>query len=239
MDDGNRHRYNRIGGRLGLVGRALLSCNLRCQRRSIVGSFARIWDLAAGRRLNLDGVLSWAFEFENQPWFAGYRQLSTNGVDLPVLNVFRLFAKMGPERIAATSSAQVPLDLIVKDGVRDQADIGALATRTPDGRIAVRLWHYHDDDVAGPVAQVKLDIAGAKAGSAKRWRVDGEHGNAFTAWQRMGSPASPNEKQYGQLEAASVMQEETLAATGSTRGGRSFTIALPRQGVALLTLDGR
>lgn len=202
-------------------------------------SFARIWDLAARRRVNLEGVLSWAFEFENQPWFAGYRQLSTNGVDLPVLNVFRLFAKMSPERIAATSSAQVPLDMIVKDGVRDQADIGALATRTPDGRIAVLLWHYHDDDVAGPVAQVKLDIAGAKAGSAKLWRVDGEHGNAFTAWQRMGSPSSPNEKQYGQLEAASVMQEETLAATGSTRGGRSFTIALPRQGVALLTLDGR
>lgn len=82
---------------------------MRCRRRSIVGSFARIWDLAARRRVNLDGVLSWAFEFENQPWFAGYRQRSTNGVDLPVLNVFRLFAKMGPERIAATSSAQVAL----------------------------------------------------------------------------------------------------------------------------------
>ncbi len=198
-------------------------------------SFARIWDLAARRKVNLDGILSWSFEFEDQPWFAGYRQLSTNGVDLPVLNVFRMFAKMGPERIAATSSAQVPLDTIVKDGVRGDADIGALATRTPDGRIAVLLWHYHDDDVAGPVAQVKLDIAGAKTGSAKLWRVDGEHANAFTGWQRMGSPQSPNEKQYAALETASAMREETVTAAGD----RSFTIALPRQGVALLTFDGR
>ncbi|KTT73560.1 beta-xylosidase [Sphingomonas endophytica] len=202
-------------------------------------SFARIWELAARRRVNLDGVLSWAFEFENQPWFAGYRQLSTNGVDLPVLNVFRLFAKMGPERIAATSSAQVALDTIVKDGVREQADIGTLATRTPDGRIAVLLWHYHDDDVPGPIARVRLDIAGTKAGAATLWRVDGDHGNAFAAWQRMGSPQSPNDKQYKQLEAASIMHEESVAATGSTRGGRSFTVALPRQGVALLVIDGR
>ncbi|MGN7159804.1 GH39 family glycosyl hydrolase [Sphingomonas sp. SAFR-052] len=198
-------------------------------------SFARIWDLAARRKVNLDGILSWSFEFEDQPWFAGYRQLSTNGVDLPVLNVFRMFAKLGPERIAATSSAQLPLDTIVRDGVRGDADIGALATRTPDGRVAVLLWHYHDDDVAGPVAQVKLDLAGMKAGSATLWRVDGDHANAFTAWQRVGSPQSPNEKQYAELEAASAMQPETVSATG----GRSFIIALPRQGVALLTLDRR
>ena len=59
-------------------------------------SFARIWELAQKRRVNLEGVLTWAFEFEDQPWFAGYRQLSTNGVNLPVLNVFRMFAKLGP-----------------------------------------------------------------------------------------------------------------------------------------------
>ncbi|KQM12898.1 beta-xylosidase [Sphingomonas sp. Leaf24] len=202
-------------------------------------SFARIWDLAARRKVNIEGILSWSFEFEDQPWFAGYRQLSTNGVDLPVLNIFRMFAKMGPERIAATSSAQVPLDAVVKDGVRGQADIGTLATRTPDGRIAVLLWHYHDDDVAGPVAQVKLDIAGAKAGPVRLWRVDGSHANAFTAWQRMGSPQSPDEKQYARLESASKMQEEAVSSSANGRGGRSITVQLPRQGVALLTLDGR
>ncbi|HJO66605.1 MAG TPA: beta-xylosidase, partial [Sphingomonas sanguinis] len=40
-------------------------------------SFARIWELAERRHVNLEGVLSWSFEFENQPWFAGYRQLAS------------------------------------------------------------------------------------------------------------------------------------------------------------------
>lgn len=81
-------------------------------------SFARIWELAERRKINLEGVVSWSFEFEDQPWFAGYRQLSTNGVDLPVLNVFRLFAQLGETRLATTNDAQVPLDVLMKDGVQ-------------------------------------------------------------------------------------------------------------------------
>ncbi len=138
-------------------------------------SFARIWELAQKRRVNLEGVLTWAFEFEDQPWFAGYRQLSTNGVNLPVLNVFRMFAKLGPERIAATSDAQIPLDQIVAEGVRGETDVGTLATRTPEGGVAVLLWNYHDDDVPGPDAAVRLTDqrpkpkdAGAADGLARR-----------------------------------------------------------------------
>ncbi|KQU53938.1 beta-xylosidase [Sphingomonas sp. Leaf339] len=202
-------------------------------------SFARIWDLAAKRRVNLDGILSWSFEFEDQPWFAGYRQLSTNGVDLPVLNVFRLFAQLGPERIAATSDAQVSLDAIVKDGVRGEADVGTLATRTTDGRVAVLMWHYHDDDVAGPDAAIQLTIANAKGRAAKLWRVDRDHANSFAAWQRMGSPQSPDAKQYAELEAASAMRPEEVAPATAPRDGRRFAVTLPRQGVALLVLDAQ
>ena len=66
--------------------------------------------LAAQHGVNLEGALTWAFEFEDQPYFAGFRALATNGIDLPVLNVFRMFAKMGGERIAAESSGDVPLE---------------------------------------------------------------------------------------------------------------------------------
>jgi xylan 1,4-beta-xylosidase len=177
-------------------------------------SFARIWELAQKRRVNLEGVLTWAFEFENQPWFAGYRQLSTNGVNLPVLNVFRMFAKLGPVRIAATSDAQIPLDQIVADGVRGETDVGTLATRTPQGGVAVLMWNYHDDDVPGPDAAVRLTIKGRKpkdTGAATLWRVDESHGNAFAAWKAMGSPQSPNAAQYEQLEKASALEAQDLA----------------------------
>ena len=54
-------------------------------------SFARIYELMDLQKVNLRGAVNWSFEFENQPWFAGYRDMATNGVDKPVMNVFRMF----------------------------------------------------------------------------------------------------------------------------------------------------
>jgi xylan 1,4-beta-xylosidase len=202
-------------------------------------SLARIWELAQKRRVNLEGVLTWAFEFENQPWFAGYRQLSTNGVNLPVLNVFRMFAKLGPERVAATSDAQIPLEQIVADGVRGETDVGTLATRTPQGRVAVLVWNYHDDDVPGPDAAVRLTVQGGKGrdSAAAVWRVDDTHGNAFAAWKAMGSPQSPDATQYEQLEKASALEAQTLRPQRLRRGVVQIDLSIPRQGVALVVLD--
>jgi xylan 1,4-beta-xylosidase len=202
-------------------------------------TFARIWELAVKRGVNLEGVLTWAFEFENQPWFAGYRQLSTNGVNLPVLNVFRMFARLGPERIAANSSAQISLDQIVAEGVRGETDVGTLATRMPKGEVAVLIWNYHDDDLPGADAAVHLVINGLKlkaASSATLWRVDGANANAFAAWQKMGAPQSPNATQYQELEKASELVPQPLPSQRARMGGRSFDLAVPRQGVALIVL---
>jgi len=200
-------------------------------------SFARIWELSARRKINLEGVLSWSFEFEDQPWFAGYRQLATNGVDLPVLNVFRLFAKLGETQLASTSSAQVPLDTVMTRGVSGDADVGSLATRTKDGKIALLLWHYHDDDVAGPDAQIRVSLTGLhrSPGNATLWRVDPDHANAFAVWRKMGEPRSPNGKQYAALAAASQMHPENV----TVGAGGTIDVRLARQGVALVVLDGR
>jgi xylan 1,4-beta-xylosidase len=208
--------------------------------RYTAASFARIWELAARRGVNLEGVLSWAFEFENQPWFAGYRQLATNGVDLPVLNVFRLFAKLGPDRHAAESSAQVTLETLMADGVRGELDVGVLATRTAQGGIALLLWNYHDDDVPGPDAAVHVDIRGlrARGAGATVWRVDATHANAFSAWRTMGAPIAPDATQYRELELASQMHEEAVPTAAGRKHGVSVDVSVPRQGVALLLVPG-
>lgn len=200
-------------------------------------SFARIWELAAKRGVNLEGVLSWSFEFENQPWFAGYRQLATNGVNLPVLNVFRMFARLGAERIQASSSAQVPLESVLSDGVRGDTDVGVLATRDASGRVALLLWHYHDDDLPGADAAIALTVKGVNKNSkATLWRVDGARANSFAAWKAMGSPQSPNATQYVELEKASALVPESIAVDVK-RGVASFDISLVRQGVALLVIE--
>ena len=124
--------------------------------------FARKHELAALRGVNLEGALTWAFEFEDQPYFAGFRAIASNGIDLPVLNVFRMFARMRGQRVATESSAQLPLARIMASGVREQPDVGALAS-ADDSTVAVLVWHYHDDDVAGPDAAVTLSLAGLPA----------------------------------------------------------------------------
>src|SRR5262249_55591042 len=149
--------------------------------------------------VNLEGALTWAFEFEEQPYFAGFRVLASNGIDLPVLNVFRLFAKMTGKRVTAESDGAVSLDAILKSGVRDKPDVAALASLDA-GKLCVMAWHYHDDDVPGPAAAAEVTITGlpAKLGEAKltQFRIDGEHSNAFAAWKKMDSPPKPTPEQY-------------------------------------------
>lgn len=202
-------------------------------------SYPRLWELAARHKVNLEGALTWAFTFEDQPWFAGYRQLASNGIDLPVLNVFRLFAKLGSERIAATSDAQIPLDTILKDGVRGAPDIGVLATRAPDGTVTILVWHYHDDDVAGPPAEVSIHLTGLamRGFYTHEWWIDGTSGNAFAAWQAMGSPASVTREQYARLEGASQMTERVTALTEVRKRTADLAFTLPRQGVRLIQLS--
>jgi xylan 1,4-beta-xylosidase len=207
-------------------------------------SYARLWRLARQRNVNLEGALTWAFTFVGQPWFAGYRQLATNGVDLPVLNVFRMFARLGPEEIEASSSGEVPLAQIVSDGVRGSPDVGVLATRTSaSGRVDVLLWHYRDDDVPGPAADIQLTISGLAPGrvhNARAWRVDHDHGDAFTAWKAMGSPARPTAAQVAALVRASLMSPQALRLESPSGDGRcGLNVRLPLQGVYLLEIDSK
>jgi xylan 1,4-beta-xylosidase len=203
--------------------------------------FARKHDLAARHGINLEGAVTWAFTFEDQPYFAGFRQIASNGIPLAVFNVFRMYALMGPERVRATSSGEAPLDTIIRDGVRAAPDVGVLASRGP-GQVAVMVWHYHDDDVAGPDADVALDLNGLPAGVADaevtHYRIDEQHGNAYAEWRRMGSPVAPDPSQYAAMQRASDLAAiEGSPARIELRGGRArLGFTLPRQGVSLLVV---
>ncbi len=204
-------------------------------------SFAREYDLADKFGVNFDGAITWAFEFEDQPYFPGFRALSSNGVPLAVLNVFRMFSKMGSERIAATSDAAISLDEIIQKGVREKPDVAALASR--DGnRIVVLVWHYHDDDVAGPDAAVALELVGLGKNltgvRVTHYRVDGTHSNPYGVWKNHGSPIAPDEKLYALLQSASQLATIGAPEDVELRGGRlELPFSLPRQGVSLLVIE--
>ena len=197
--------------------------------------------LADQYKANIDGLLTWAFEFEDQPWFEGFRTLATNGVDKPVLNVFRMAGLMGGNRLRVESSGALGLDAILRSGVRGKPDIDGLATRT-DRKIAIMLWNYHDDDLPGPDAPITLAVLGLPAGAGRvlvrHYRVDGEHSNAHSAWKKMGSPAQPSAEQRLRLEAAGQLELlESPQWLPSRQGKVELTFPLPRHAVSLIELS--
>ncbi len=208
-------------------------------------SFARKHDLADRHGVNLEGALSWSFTFEDQPYFAGFRQLASNGVPLPVFNIIRMFAKMSGVRVATESTASVSLDDIMQDGVRKQADVSAFASYdAQSNRLAVMVWHYHDDDLPGPDAAVTLTLSGLPAAlgaqaKLSHYRVDQEHGNAYARWLRMGSPPAPDREQYARLLQASELTQITgdSETQDILQGSTQLSLDLPRQGVSLLVLE--
>ncbi|MHA3775555.1 GH39 family glycosyl hydrolase [Verrucomicrobiota bacterium sgz303538] len=204
-------------------------------------SFARKHDLASKHGVNLEGALTWAFEFEDQPFFAGFRVLASNGLDLPVLNVFRMFAKMSGQRLAVESSGAVSLDDIVKSGVRAAPDVSALAS-LEGNKLCILAWHYHDDDVPGPDATVEMSLDGLPLGTgparSQHFRIDAEHSNSFEAWKKIGSPQQPTPEQYASLEKAGRLTELQASQAIQVEDGHTvLRFALPRQAVSLLVVE--
>jgi len=202
---------------------------------------ARTYELADLHDVNLRGSVTWAFEFEDQPPFAGLRDLATNGIDKPVLNVFRMLGMMRGDRVAVGSSSADSVEVIRDRGVRARPDIYAIAARS-GGDLTALVWNYHDDDLPAPSAEVVLTLSGLKDGRAllSHYRIDAEHSNAYAAWQRMGAPDHPTAAQRVALERAGHLQpladpERVTVAQGELR----VSFALPRQAVSLIKVEGR
>jgi xylan 1,4-beta-xylosidase len=200
-----------------------------------------VFELADRRQTNIEGMLTWAFEFEGQPYFDGFRTLATNGIDKPVLNVFRMAALMRGDRVKTESSGRTPLDTMLAEGVRGNPDVDALAVRSERG-ISVLAWNYHDDDGPAPGTQVRLEIAGIPGSAARvlvlHYRIDEAHSNAWTAWKALGSPQDPSPEQYAKLEAAGQLQLADSPRWVDVRGSAAkLEFSLPRQGVSLMELS--
>jgi xylan 1,4-beta-xylosidase len=204
-----------------------------------------LFELQDANKVNLIAMLSWSFEFENKDYFEGFRTLATNGIDKPVLNLFRMAGLMSGERVESASTGAIPIDDLVKAGARQAPDlqtpdIDALATKA-DREAAVMLWNYHDDDLPAPGADVRVTVTGIPAGVKRvlleHYRIDETHSNAYTAWKNMGSPQSPTPDQYAQLKAAGQLQLLTSPTWLDVAEGKvTIAASLPRQAVSLLLL---
>jgi xylan 1,4-beta-xylosidase len=198
-------------------------------------------ELEAELGVELAGLLTWAFTFPEAGYFAGFRELATHGINLPVLSAFTLLGQLDGARLPLTSSGARGLTDILEHGVRGQPDIDGLAT-IDDSRIRVLVWNYHDVLAAAPADTVHLAIkVPASFGTNLRlshFRVDDTHGNAHAVWVAQGMPESPTPEQLDAMQQAmapaSLSPDDTIAVDDSGSVGVDFE--LPRFGVSLVTL---
>jgi xylan 1,4-beta-xylosidase len=198
-------------------------------------------ELEAQMGVKLGGLLTWAFTFPDTSYFAGYRALATNGINLPVLGAFELLGRLAGTRLPLTSSGARTLDDILTNGVRAEPDLDGLATLNGTA-IQILVWNYHDDIVTVAATPVHLAIqlpAGFGPGARiSHLRVDESHGDAYTVWVSQGMPASPSAAQVAALRQAmdpsALVPDRTVTVAADGSLGVDFD--LPRFGVSLVTI---
>lgn len=199
-------------------------------------------ELEAQLGVKLGGLLTWAFTFPGTPYFAGYRTLATNGINLPVMAAFELLGRLSGARLPLTSSGARPLSDILANSVRAAPDVDGLAARD-GGVVRILIWNYHDDLVAAAPTPVHLTVAlPPELGGTVRishLRADESHGDAYTVWVAQGMPASPSAAQVAALQQAmdpSPLIPDRVAAVAAN-GSVAVDFTLPRFGLSLLTVQ--
>jgi xylan 1,4-beta-xylosidase len=205
---------------------------------SVAEATARTWELARKHDVRVQGAVTWAFTFENPPYFAGFRELATNGVDKAVLNVFRMMAMLGGDWVRTESSGALPVEQIVTHSVTDTPDVNAIATRRM-GEVDVLLWNYHDADLPSAPARLEIKVRGLPVAhlTEEVFLMDAAHSNAYAVWQRMGKPEKPSAAQQQDLVRAGKLERVMAPHAIATKNGvATFQMLLARQGVALVRL---
>ena len=214
--------------------------------------FKRLMDLDAALPDAPDVALatSWAFYFEGERYFEGFREFFTaENVELPLLNVYRILARLGDTRLALTSDATWDVrrldDLPGPDGdppgTLSDAEVDGLATRDEaTGRIAVVLWHHVDDQYASaPPANVAVTLRGlpfpAEQAAVRHWRIDATHSNAYSVWRALGRPQDPTTVQLAAIKARQGLEEgDPVRPTVTAPDTLVLELALPLHAVSLL-----
>jgi xylan 1,4-beta-xylosidase len=197
-------------------------------------------DLAEREKVNLKGVLTWAFMFDGMPWFEGYHTLATNGIHKPVLNAFKTLGQLKGNELPLASDGSVGLDEMLKNSIREQSDINGMAV-TDGESVKVFIWNYHDFLVPAESASIQLKVKlppdfGPKA-QAIHYRIDDTHSNAYTKWLELGSPQNPDSEMLAQLKAAMELQMlDPAKFIDITDGKATLNFELPCFALSLIIL---
>ena len=147
------------------------------------------------------------------PFWGGFGLLAVGGIRKPSFNAFALLHRLGERRYANDAT-------------------NVLVTRRGDGALALAIWNYADVGTTSPVRRVTLKVSHSAARTASVQSLDAEHGNALAAYQRMGSPRNPTQRQLTELRAAATLPAPVERALDAG----TLTLEIPSDGLVLVTL---
>jgi xylan 1,4-beta-xylosidase len=199
----------------------------------------KLIDLSDAHGPQVDGMLTWAFQFENRGYFEGLRTLSTNGIDKPVLNVFRMLSSLGSTRLHLVSDrSRDPLAREGGDDPNTLPDLSGIAAINGHDEIQILLSSHHDDWDVHRLTRAEVRLSGLGAGKYAVYctMIDGANGNAHSAWLHMGEPQQLSQTQRLGLEKAAKLTPQRLADVTCEGGRDELSVTLSAHGVCLLRL---
>lgn len=165
----------------------------------------------------------WTFSdvFEEQgvvktPFYGGYGLLAAGSIPKPAFNAFALLHRLGDQRFTGDAP-------------------GTLFTRRDDGTLVLALWNYADVGASAPARRVVLNMRHIGARAASIESLDAEHGNVRLAYERMGSPHYPTQRQLAQLRTAA----ELPAPIERSLDGGVLSLEIPPDGLTLVTIAAK
>ena len=166
----------------------------------------------------VDVMSYWTFSdvFEEQgvvkqPFYGGFGLLAEGGIPKPAFAAFDLLHTLGDERIEIQSDT-------------------ALVTRTKDGSLVLAVWNYAPPEQTGVPKTVTLRFKGVSGRHASIARVDREHGDVHSAYEKMGAPPYPTPAQIVALRKAAQLP---APESRELRNGE-LTLTLPSYGLAVI-----
>jgi xylan 1,4-beta-xylosidase len=206
----------------------------------VASAYKNIFDI--GEEMGLDfRPLAWAFLFEGERCFEGTRSFSTQGIDKAVFNTFKLYAKLGRQRLELTSShGRSPEGYEDFWGEGKGAEISGWATLTGTKSVEVLLYCHEDTWDTESSCEIHFtaeNLSFEGPYKVTHYRIDKNHSNAYSEWVRQGRPDYPSGCQFDAIKARDGLELLCPIETVKPLDGKlKLKFDMPVKSVSLLII---
>lgn len=195
------------------------------------------------KSINMDiRPIAWAFMFMGDRCFDGTRTFTTQGIDKAVLNLFKMYGKMGSKSLYFKSSQEKDVLLFSDNfGTGEEPDVSGMAALSDNGEVQILIYSHHDDWDIEQDFEVELDISNCDLGEkayVTHYRIDKNHSNAYTEWVAQGKPDFPDADQYKKIKSRDSLELLEPKRGIKIAGGKvKEAFKLPTHAISLLVIS--